>query len=173
MSDGEMANHWPTTDVDTSRKPCDHKYTHTTVKIAVRDDGHGPRQTLVNTTTGEIAEPPTPIIAQAESAPEGPPPVSKTSLNILHALGTQLYGKDWDTKRHELVLAASKGAVTSSNDLTQQEAQTLINGMRAKLDAKPRQPDPMMESIAKLTPAPGAQATAELFGPPLETEAPF
>lgn len=46
MSDGEMANHWPATNVDTSRKPCDHKYTHTTVKIAVRDDGHGPRQTL-------------------------------------------------------------------------------------------------------------------------------
>lgn len=25
---------------------CDHKYTHTTVRIAVRDDGDGPRQVL-------------------------------------------------------------------------------------------------------------------------------
>lgn len=27
-------------------KHCKHEYTHTTIKIAVRDDGHGPRQTL-------------------------------------------------------------------------------------------------------------------------------
>lgn len=46
MSDGDMANHWPATDVDTDRGTCNHKYTHTTIKIAVRDDGHGPRQTL-------------------------------------------------------------------------------------------------------------------------------
>lgn len=27
-------------------KHCKHEYTHTTIKIVVRDDGHGPRQTL-------------------------------------------------------------------------------------------------------------------------------
>lgn len=128
----------------------------------------GPALTLVNTATGEVHEPAPAPIAQAE--PAGPPPASRTTLNLLHALGTQVYGDGWDAKRPELVKAVSKGAITSSNDLTQKEAQTLIDGLRAKLDAKPRQPDAMLDSIGKLPPAPGAaQATAELFG----SEAPF
>jgi hypothetical protein len=130
----------------------------------------GPALTLVNTATGEIHEPAPAPIAQAE--PAGPPPASRTTLNVLHGLGTQLYGKEWDAKRKELVVAVSKGAATSSNDLTQNEAQRIIDGIRAKLDARPR--DAMIDSIAKLPPAPGAaQATAELFGPALETDTPF
>lgn len=121
-----------------------------------------PALTLVNTATGEIHEPAPAPIAQAE--PAGPPPASRSTLNVLHGLGVQLYGDAWDAKRHELVRAITTGATESSNDLTQREAQKLIDGIRAKLDAKPRQPDPMIDSIAKLTPAPGAQATAELFG---------
>jgi hypothetical protein len=127
----------------------------------------GPALTLVNTTTGEITQAPPPDNGHGEPPPNTPPPASRSTLNVLHTLGVQLYGKDWDAKRADLVKAVSKGAVTSSNDLTQKEAQALIDGMRAKLDAKPHVADPMLDSINKLPPAPGAgvaQATAELFG---------
>jgi len=45
------------------------------------------------------------------------------------------YGSEWDEKRPELVSAITKGRSTSSNDLTEDEANRLIAGMQKKIDA--------------------------------------
>lgn len=59
----------------------------------------------------------------------------KPILRKLHAVGTQLYGADWDAKRYELVQTITKNTATSSSDLTEQQAHTLIVGMEKKLQA--------------------------------------
>lgn len=53
----------------------------------------------------------------------------------LHAAGAAYYGKAWEDKRHELVMAITKGRTESSTDLTPDEANTLIDGIRRKADA--------------------------------------
>jgi len=73
--------------------------------------------------------------AQAERAPkwsEVSPPITDKKRKELHAIGTEAYGPDWDEKRHELIAHFN---IESSNDLTMAQAQKLIDGMRAKLDA--------------------------------------
>lgn len=57
------------------------------------------------------------------------------TLKRLHAVGNEAYGKEWDTKRPELVKSVTKGRSESSSDLTQDEASKLIFGME-KLIAK-------------------------------------
>jgi hypothetical protein len=58
---------------------------------------------------------------------------SQSQLNRLHAVGTQLYGADWDDKRHALAETVSKGATKSSKELTPGEVEKLIAGMEKKL----------------------------------------
>lgn len=62
-----------------------------------------------------------------------PATLSEKTLKRLHAVGKQLYGDAWDAKRPQLVEAASKGAVTSSNDLTENEAKFLIDAMEKRI----------------------------------------
>jgi len=50
----------------------------------------------------------------------------------LHAAGAAYYGKDWDEKRHALVMAITKGRTQSSTELTPIEANTLIDGINRK-----------------------------------------
>jgi len=52
-----------------------------------------------------------------------------------HALGTELYGDGWDAKRHALVNAVTKGATTSSADLTVDQMTVLIEGMEKHRNA--------------------------------------
>jgi hypothetical protein len=61
--------------------------------------------------------------------------VSQVQLKALHAAGTDLYGKEWDTKRPQLVKGATKarGTFTSANELTKAEADKLIQGMRDRI----------------------------------------
>lgn len=59
----------------------------------------------------------------------------KTILRKLHAVGSKLYGDEWDAKRYEIVQAVTKGKAQSSSDLTVAQAETLINGMENRLQA--------------------------------------
>ena len=59
-----------------------------------------------------------------------------TTLKHLHACGGSLYGGGWDDKRHELVKRITKGRTESSKELTQAEADKLIDGIEAKLQAE-------------------------------------
>jgi phage recombination protein Bet len=61
--------------------------------------------------------------------------VSQVQLKALHDAGTDLYGKEWDTKRPQLVKGATKarGTFTSANELTKAEADKLIQGMRDRI----------------------------------------
>ena len=43
-----------------------------------------------------------------------------------------MYGAAWDERRPLLVQSVTKGAATSSSDLTEAEAATLIDGMNRK-----------------------------------------
>lgn len=49
-----------------------------------------------------------------------------------HALGSMIYGEEWDTKRHELVEYITEGRTKSSSDLTRSEMIELIQGMEDK-----------------------------------------
>ena len=64
--------------------------------------------------------------------PVAKPAISDNSRKRLHALGTEMYGDAWESKRHDIVLAVTKERTNSSNDLFEDEAQTIIAGMEAK-----------------------------------------
>ena len=66
--------------------------------------------------------------------------VTDATMKRLHALGNEVYGKQWDIKRPALVQHVSKGAISSSADLLEEEARKLCAGMEAKA-AQMRQPD--------------------------------
>ena len=69
---------------------------------------------------------PDPTIAQA------PPQLPEGVRKALNAAGKAFYGSAWDTKRHELVRAITKGRTQSSADLTPDEANVLIDGINRK-----------------------------------------
>jgi hypothetical protein len=54
-------------------------------------------------------------------------------IKRLHALGREVYGEAWDSKRAELVSAISGGRIRSSAELTEAEVRRMIAGMEAKL----------------------------------------
>lgn len=82
----------------------------------------------------EIEEP----VQRRQSAPKPvmpattKPVISETNRKRLHALGTELYGDGWEAKRHEIVLAVTKERTNSSNDLFEDEAKIIIDGMEDK-----------------------------------------
>jgi hypothetical protein len=90
-----------------------------------------------------------PIQAPAAPAAQPEPAISQTTFpdhgqpaelprltdwqrKALHAAGSAYYGKEWDNKRHELVLRVTKGRTQSSADLTPDEATRLIDGINRK-----------------------------------------
>lgn len=66
--------------------------------------------------------------------------VDDATLKRLHALGTAVYGSEWDGKRHELIEKITQGRTHSSKDLTLAEAKRMCAGIEAKL-AQMQQPD--------------------------------
>lgn len=72
-----------------------------------------------------------------QKAPQSPT-VGQKTLNHLHALGTELYGKDWENVRHRNVKRVTNGRTESSAELTEEEAGKLIVGME-KLKAQQAQ----------------------------------
>lgn len=97
------------------------------------------RPVAVDTSTGEI------ITAQVRTVPDGngqpaqseeiPALLTEGQRKRLHGLGSTAYGPDWDTKRHELVTAITKGRTDSSKLLSEAEAAALIRGIEKKLDS--------------------------------------
>lgn len=58
---------------------------------------------------------------------------SEEQMKQFHALGSEVYGPDWNEKRPELVEYVTGGRVTSSKHLTLDEWQKLMSGMEKKL----------------------------------------
>lgn len=65
--------------------------------------------------------------------------LSDATHKRLHIVGEHLYGDAWDAKRHELVTAITKGAESSSSNLTEDEAMQLIKGMEKLLRERAQQ----------------------------------
>lgn len=79
--------------------------------------------------TGEIVEPKDAGDVDFSQRPT----LSATTVKTLHATGRDLYGKDWDVKRPQLVKHVTGGRTESSKELTDAEAVKLIDGMNARL----------------------------------------
>lgn len=95
-------------------------------------------------------------------------PITRTNLNILHALGVAYYSNDWDAKRVQLVEYITKGAESSSNNLTANEGAELIAGLEkkvreeyAKLAATAHDTEPLAD-VANLSGVKLAQTMTEL-----------
>lgn len=69
--------------------------------------------------------------------PEAPrfPPASESTLKRMHVLGVQFHGskEQWDAARQKWVESASKGSITSSNDLLQKEAEWIIASLEKRI----------------------------------------
>lgn len=73
--------------------------------------------------------------------------VDDATLKRLHALGTAVYGAEWDGKRHELIEKITQGRTHSSKDLTLAEARRMCAGIEAK-QAMAAQPDAKRKAVA-------------------------
>lgn len=73
--------------------------------------------------------------------------VSQAQLSRLHILGQQVYGDAWDEQRKRLVESVSKGAITSSKQLSPDEATTLIRGIESKLAAQVQATEPVANGV--------------------------
>jgi hypothetical protein len=51
-----------------------------------------------------------------------------------YAIGNELYGPDWETKRKELIIAATNREFESARNLTYDQMSRLIDGMKKKLE---------------------------------------
>ena len=58
------------------------------------------------------------------------------ALKAFHAVGARLYGGNWESKRHDIVQAATKGRTASSKELTADECDYLTRRMEEKLAAE-------------------------------------
>jgi hypothetical protein len=65
--------------------------------------------------------------------PTGPTRASQEQLEQLEAVGLSFYGDEWAEQLPKLVEAVSKGAVSTSEELTQGEAKKLIEGIQKKM----------------------------------------
>lgn len=73
--------------------------------------------------------------------------ITEGQMKRLHSVGKNFYGDEWETKRPDLVDAVSKGAVTSSSQLTTNEAKKLIDGIEAKIAKRDAEPQPEMSFV--------------------------
>ena len=69
---------------------------------------------------------------------------------MLFALGKQLYGDNWDTKRPELVKAVTGGRSESSGDLTVKEMSTLLDGLKKRVDDKAAIADVTLANVPEM-----------------------
>lgn len=75
------------------------------------------------------------------------------AFDKFHAIGTDLYGKEWATKRHEQVKAATKGRTESSKELTDKELADLTAILQRRLDAKRKELDDIsIKTVAEINP---------------------
>ena len=100
----------------------------------------------IDATVTQVTQPQAPRNGNGNSEPpadsdnpfhgDDPDVISTATMKQLHAVGTQLYGKEWAKKRPELVKGITKGAHLSANDLTEAQAQKLIAGMNQRIAAQ-------------------------------------
>ena len=77
------------------------------------------------------------VAATVASDPAIPAPtIPAVALRKLHAVGVELYGANWDTKRHEIVRKITQGRTESSKELSIAELDRMMTGMEAKLKAQ-------------------------------------
>jgi hypothetical protein len=112
----------------------------------------------VDTSTGEIIDdyddsdepdpaptalpsPPTNSNGHSDGNSNHPDKISKAQMIRLHSLGKEFYGEAWDTERCRLVQWVSKGAISSSKELTANEADKLISGLQKKLAERKPEPE--------------------------------
>jgi hypothetical protein len=69
---------------------------------------------------------------------------------MLFALGKQLYGDNWDTKRPELVKAVTGGRSESAGDLTVKEMSTLLDGLKKRADDKAAIADVTLANVPEM-----------------------
>jgi hypothetical protein len=65
-----------------------------------------------------------------------PDTLSSAQLQRIHILGKQVHGADWPAVGKRRVENASKGAITSSKELSREEAAIVIKELEAELKAK-------------------------------------
>jgi hypothetical protein len=97
-----------------------------------------PQHRRVDAETGEITNDEGDAAFSRDGQGQTPPAnrklLSPDQLKRLNIVGRELYGDDdWEEQRPKLVEAVSKGAVTSSKELTPNEADTLIKGIEKKI----------------------------------------
>jgi hypothetical protein len=87
-----------------------------------------------STPTGSdpAAEPIPAEAATADQRSDRPEPTGQVAKlrTQLHQLGRELYGENWDQVRHHNVERITEGRSTSANDLTVEQLQKLIAGLR-------------------------------------------
>ena len=113
-------------------------------------DGNGSAPTKAKAKSNGNQKP----TGNGQKQPSAPMPTG-AMVRKFHALGSSLYAKEWDDKRHVLVAAIStdrqdeSGPVSSSKDLYRAEVQALIDGMEEKQRQRNGQPDSLAE-VTKL-----------------------
>lgn len=75
---------------------------------------------------------PAPPARSKTRAPTKSKTVSAARMKKLHALGREIYEKDWDAKRAEIIGHVSKGKKSSATELTEAEMNEFIDGLEKK-----------------------------------------
>lgn len=73
------------------------------------------------------------------NTPTPPAPTQDThatdgTLRRMNQLGSQFYGAEWDTMRHDLCGWASNGRTKTSREITEQEAAKIVRGIELKIE---------------------------------------
>jgi hypothetical protein len=125
-------------------------YTPEELGAEVNGDGEYVESTgrVVDAETGEINPEPQRILADQIEAQ-----LNKKRRQF-HAVGTKLYGKDWDIKRPGVCKAVSGKVASHTDELTPDQLDLAIAKMQDRID----NPPPAPESVA---PEPTEQATLE------------
>ena len=61
--------------------------------------------------------------------------MTKAQRGMMHAIGSQLFGDDWDMTRHDLVKEVTGGRTTSSSEVLKAEAKVLLDKLAASVRA--------------------------------------
>jgi len=61
--------------------------------------------------------------------------MTKAQRGMMHAIGSQLFGDNWDMARHDLVKEVTGGRTTSSSEVLKAEAKVLLDKLAASVRA--------------------------------------
>lgn len=98
-----------------------------------------PSGEIVDNETGEIVEPDIDEVVgiSPSTEPSAIELAQPNRLKALHAAGSSYYDEDWKEKRGELADKVSKGRTKSSKELSVDEVERLITGIREKAEETP------------------------------------